>query len=240
MIKFFRQIRQQSLKENKTSKYLKYAIGEIVLVVIGILIALSINNWNQDRTNRTEEENYYKNIQRQLNEDKSGIEDNIDYNSSFLAQFLYAIEIIEKNDRSSIDSLAKITLNLQESSDFHRQSNIYQAMVYSGEIKLLKNQKIVEKLQHLEEIYIYINKLEETHSQAVMTFVVPNIVSSIKVHSMRVENAEKMYSFQFQNQFTLFTGLMIEKNQIYQRALDKIDVIHDLIAKELENNISKD
>ncbi len=240
MIKFFRQIRQQSLKENKTSKYLKYAIGEIVLVVIGILIALSINNWNQDRTNRTEEQNYYKNIQRQLNEDKNGIEGNIDYNSSFLAQFLYAIEIIEKNDRSSIDSLAKISLNLQKSSDFHRQSNIYQAMVNSGEIKLLKNQKIVERLQHLEEIYIYINKLEETHSQAVMTFVVPNIVSSIKVHSMSVENAEKMYSFQFQNQFTLFTGLMIEKNQIYQRALDKIDVIHDLIAKELKNNTSKD
>ena len=49
MIKFFRKIRQNLLSEGKTGKYLKYAIGEIVLVVIGILIALSINNWNQDR-----------------------------------------------------------------------------------------------------------------------------------------------------------------------------------------------
>jgi Family of unknown function (DUF6090) len=49
MIKFFRKTRQQMISENKTSKYLKYAIGEIVLVVIGILIALSINNWNEDR-----------------------------------------------------------------------------------------------------------------------------------------------------------------------------------------------
>jgi hypothetical protein len=53
MIKFFRNIRQNLLNESppagpagKTSKYLKYAIGEIVLVVVGILIALSINNWN--------------------------------------------------------------------------------------------------------------------------------------------------------------------------------------------------
>jgi len=46
MIKFFRKIRQKTLTENKFSKYLIYAIGEIVLVVIGILIALSINNWN--------------------------------------------------------------------------------------------------------------------------------------------------------------------------------------------------
>ena len=47
MIKFFRKIRQNLLMENKTGKYFKYAIGEIVLVVIGILIALQINNWNE-------------------------------------------------------------------------------------------------------------------------------------------------------------------------------------------------
>ena len=49
MIKFFRKIRQKLIKENRFSKYLLYAIGEIILVVIGILIALSINNWNQER-----------------------------------------------------------------------------------------------------------------------------------------------------------------------------------------------
>ncbi|MDB0041028.1 DUF6090 family protein [Algibacter sp.] len=49
MIKFFRKIRQQLLTDNKFSKYLIYAIGEIVLVVIGILIALQINNWNQNK-----------------------------------------------------------------------------------------------------------------------------------------------------------------------------------------------
>ena len=49
MIKFFRNIRRSLLSEGKTSKYLKYAVGEIVLVVIGILIALQINNWNEHR-----------------------------------------------------------------------------------------------------------------------------------------------------------------------------------------------
>ena len=55
MIKFFRKIRQNLIMENKTSKYLKYAIGEIVLVVFGILIALQINNWNEDRKLKNEE-----------------------------------------------------------------------------------------------------------------------------------------------------------------------------------------
>ena len=49
MIKFFRHIRKDLMEKNKTGKYLKYAIGEIVLVVIGILIALQINNWNENR-----------------------------------------------------------------------------------------------------------------------------------------------------------------------------------------------
>ena len=55
MIKFFRKIRQRLLTENKFSKYLLYAIGEIVLVVIGILIALQINNWNEGRKDRVRE-----------------------------------------------------------------------------------------------------------------------------------------------------------------------------------------
>ncbi|WGK63949.1 DUF6090 family protein [Croceiramulus getboli] len=55
MIQFFRKIRQRLLVENKFSKYLLYAIGEIVLVVIGILIALQINTWNEQRKNRIEE-----------------------------------------------------------------------------------------------------------------------------------------------------------------------------------------
>lgn len=55
MLKFFRKIRQNLLSEGKTGNYLKYAIGEIVLVVIGILIALQINNWNTNKTLSHEE-----------------------------------------------------------------------------------------------------------------------------------------------------------------------------------------
>ena len=55
MIKFFRKIRKKLLTENKFSKYLFYAFGEIVLVVIGILIALQINNWNVDRIRNEKE-----------------------------------------------------------------------------------------------------------------------------------------------------------------------------------------
>ncbi|BAO76554.1 DUF6090 family protein [Winogradskyella sp. PG-2] len=69
MIKFFRNIRQKSLSENKFSKYLIYAIGEIILVVIGILIALWINNENQERIYEKKAEVILKEIQRDLKKD---------------------------------------------------------------------------------------------------------------------------------------------------------------------------
>ncbi|MDG1527624.1 MAG: DUF6090 family protein [Polaribacter sp.] len=68
MIKFFRHIRKSLLMKNNTSKYFKYAIGEIVLVVIGILIALSINNWNQNRLDKIKSEEYHQRIVEDLDQ----------------------------------------------------------------------------------------------------------------------------------------------------------------------------
>src|SRR5210317_1984903 len=62
MIKFFRKIRQQLAYDNNASKYFRYAIGEIVLVVIGILIALGINNWNENRKTKLAEKIVLNNI----------------------------------------------------------------------------------------------------------------------------------------------------------------------------------
>ena len=65
--------------ENKTGKYLKYAIGEIVLVVIGILIALQINNWNEQRKARISERALYRRILNDLEADEKRIINHIDY-----------------------------------------------------------------------------------------------------------------------------------------------------------------
>jgi len=73
MIKFFRKIRQNLLMENKTGKYFKYAIGEIVLVVIGILIALQINNWNEKRLQSQSLKNIYTIIAEDLKNDIADI-----------------------------------------------------------------------------------------------------------------------------------------------------------------------
>jgi hypothetical protein len=74
MLKIFRKIRQSLLTQNKFSKYLLYAIGEIVLVVIGILIALSINNWNSERINRKQEKEYLSRLVVDLEKDLDNLQ----------------------------------------------------------------------------------------------------------------------------------------------------------------------
>src|SRR6056297_654966 len=76
MIKFFRKIRKKLLTKNKFSKYLLYAIGEIVLVVIGILIALQINTWNEEQKNRFEEKNLLLELRTEFREKKESLEAN--------------------------------------------------------------------------------------------------------------------------------------------------------------------
>ena len=77
MIKFFRHIRKSLIMENNTSKYFKYATGEIVLVVIGFLIALQINNWNENRKDRIKEIHFLNNVKTDLKLDIAEIDNYI-------------------------------------------------------------------------------------------------------------------------------------------------------------------
>ena len=96
MIKFFRKIRQQLLTENKFSKYLIYALGEIALVVIGILIALSLNNWNQKKSERKIERRYISSLIEDAKTD--------------LSNFNNAI-IVNEERVKILDSLASMCFN---------------------------------------------------------------------------------------------------------------------------------
>ncbi len=87
MIKFFRKIRQKLLSENNFSKYLIYAMGEIVLVVIGILIALSLNNWNEERKDQNKLVNVYRLIDNDIKNDIKDLQSIVDFYSDKTSVF---------------------------------------------------------------------------------------------------------------------------------------------------------
>ena len=105
MIKFYRKIRQNLLSEGKTGKYLKYAIGEILLVVIGILIALSINNWNQDRKNRVLEKYYLQRIIEDLEADIDEINNVVKRNYGQVSTAVAILNCMNVNTKDYISNL---------------------------------------------------------------------------------------------------------------------------------------
>ena len=94
MIKFFRKIRYNLMEKNKTGKYLKYAIGEIILVMIGILLALQVNNWNEKKNNINQAEKHLETVKLNLKDDiiqaeklLSETQTTLNYSNTFLEQF---------------------------------------------------------------------------------------------------------------------------------------------------------
>jgi len=85
------------MEKNKTGKYFKYAIGEIVLVVIGILIALSINNWNENRKLDDNRRDYYNQLIDDLKKDKVLLIENISQTDSLKASYSEYLETFNKN-----------------------------------------------------------------------------------------------------------------------------------------------
>ncbi|WP_406682983.1 DUF6090 family protein [Seonamhaeicola sp. MEBiC1930] len=103
MIKFFRNIRKKLLNEGNTSKYLKYAIGEIILVVIGILIALQINNWNEQRLKNQEIKSNLKSLIDDLNYDKEILTWSYNRQSFKFYSMQYLLKIEGTNPYNPID-----------------------------------------------------------------------------------------------------------------------------------------
>ena len=140
MIKFFRKIRQKMLTENKISKYLIYAIGEIILVVIGILIALSINNWNEEKNTKAEESKILSEIKATLETDIYTINANIsDANKS-----IESIQIIKKQiqlAKPTNDSLGYHFAQFLEWSTSNINTGPYETLKTKG-LDLISNDKL--------------------------------------------------------------------------------------------------
>lgn len=233
MIKLFRKNRQNSLTEGKVGNYFKYAIGEIFLVVMGILIALYINNYNSKRIEKSAAISSYKNIKRQINDDKTAILTSNEQNKKLYKKYMYAIHIIEQNNRKKIDTLGKIAMDLADYSDIDRSSTIYQNLINSGESNILKNRNILVQIQKLEEAYIFVNRIEKIHFEIIKD-ILPELYKSMKIYDMSVREPEKLFGIDFQNYFIAAYGICDKKKYAYGTALKQIEVITKLIDEEIK------
>ena len=160
MIKFFRKIRQKMLTKNKFSNYLLYAIGEIVLVVIGILIALSINNNNEERKTRIKELNYLTGIKSDLNLNLTELKDYITTRETSVNSAETILEIFENKKEVDPDKFNFHNLNVQIWYPFNKNNNSYQELINSGNLAIISNDSIKNLLINMELGYKQIEFIE--------------------------------------------------------------------------------
>ena len=232
-MKLFRDTRQSLIMEKNLKRYLLYALGEILLVVVGISLAFQLDNWNEDRVKRNTEISYYNNIRDQILDDKSLINSQMEFNNFYRLEFDYANDLIETNDKSKMDTLGIIIRNMVQYSDFDREGNIYETLVNSGEIKILRNDDIVQGIRELEERYIYVNRMESIHYDAMMNHVIESIKHRIKFTTGEITRPEDVFNYEFQNLLIMLLQIMNEKDEVYHKALDQIEIVKKLIDEEL-------
>lgn len=187
MIKFFRKIRQRLLTENKFSKYLIYTIGEIVLVVIGILLALQINNWNENKKQENRKREVTKSLVVELNNVLSYTEKQLNSMNNRIEMFTKILNEWETLDPKTIpkDSLALYYFGIHTATllKYNPRVDYYNSMISSGEIKLIPD-KIVAKLnyiyeKHTKDIVTYVNQEVDLHVVIATTAAI-NFFNSIK------------------------------------------------------------
>ncbi len=196
MIKFFRNIRQNLLSEGKTGKYLKYAIGEILLVVVGILIALSINNWNDERKSEKLEKKYLIRLKNDLEQDTLYLENKRQYlinEKAKIYEFVHEIYNIQKTEEEFkklyfLQSLVTENLVMQTST--------YEELKNTGLINIFQN----------DSLKIEILDLYREYMVAANHFIEINNFTAREIFSKSVSIGTKYYVPELYDEKRLFEG----------------------------------
>jgi len=168
MIKFFRKIRYDLMEKNKTGKYLKYAIGEIILVVIGILIALSLNNWNENIVAQARIDSRLINLTQDIESDIAEMNDILQVAEE---RIIIVKSILEGSNRlgsfgvlkePTLESTTKTYENPNSKLSFLRTLDgngpTYLTLINSGEFYLIKDQELAKKIQ---EYYFTVDEMKD-------------------------------------------------------------------------------
>lgn len=241
MIKFFRHIRHSLIEKNQMGKYFKYAIGEILLVVIGILIALQINNWNENRKNRRTEADYYCRILDDFLLNQKLINENYELTIQRIKLTKELIKDINNipNDRSTI--LNKFVATLRQ--DVFIPSTItFEDITTSGQLKLLTDIKLKNRLiEHSTFLNNTLNLLEENRNEIIKRYTDYDLITELgyqDVDYMKkaldeehiallpkvdwTNDPENSYFIKFQDNLVFILGMQLRQKQHFSNLKQEI------------------
>ncbi len=223
------------ISENKFSKYLLYAIGEIILVVIGILIALQINTWNETQQTKEWERRFLNDLSNELKNDQRQL--NLVYEKKMTKgdacrKVLELIETTRKEDKAIIDSVYAISLSGNKT--FFPTTGVYDAALSAGKIENIRNDSLKYAILNLYNHYY--DRL--TYNGEVLD----EFVGKVDWENKKFWNATNQVIDSWEtiqsNDLISQTEYMVAQNQVYTSLaidnLEQIDRVIELIAIELK------
>ena len=255
MIKFFRKIRFDLMEKNKTGKYLKYAIGEIILVVIGILIALSINTWNENRKSELKEQVILKFLKVNLIENLKLL--NL-ANKATIDAYKASLNLHELTtpngalvNTNQIDSLISVMFDY---FTFDPNSGSINEIINSGQLNIIKNEELRNRISNwsglvddtqrdadiankhaFDNMVMYLSKNGRISNLPVGNEIIQNLnIKSKPTSSFEVDYQKIMSSLEFENLVAWHSINLLYILNEYKSFKSYIENMIDMIDSETE------
>lgn len=238
MIKFFRHIRKSLFEQNKIGKYFKYVIGEILLVVIGILIALQINNWNDLRKNKNYEQEILFLINQNLKNDSIALSTELFKSKEATKLANQLLKQVEKGDFN--DSINNYLGKIISFEMFKSQSSAFEILKSKG-IDVISNKELqLELISYYDEslysVYEALEDVEESFKNDWVPIIKENFLD-YKWREYAIPVNAKAF---FEKQSTISFIRLYKENrssgeQYLEAALDKISKIRKLSKKHMND-----
>ncbi len=237
----FRNIRRQLASENKFQKYSRYAIGEIVLVVIGILIALSINNWNENRKERNKELIYLNNIKEDIKLNIASLEVFIVTRDETVNSVAIVLEYFNGKQKIDHNTFNFHNINILEWYPFVQHSNTYEELMNSGKFAIISNKSIKNELQNIQSNFEMILFIENEMQQDYERYLYQPYFNLVDL-----DTALKNYTDQLNNKETTTIEKLdkdeielLLKNKLYKNGLVLAAFNSNKLVEEFTNLIEK-
>lgn len=254
MIKFFRNIRSSLLEKNKMDKYFKYAIGEILLVMIGILLALQVNNWNNNRIEANREQTILKNLRSDFNDNIAELNRIYEGTEDSYKSSVRLLEIIKDDSQinpSEIETLLNSIINGFYSLDLNSAS--IDEIKNSGSLSTIKDVKLREHISSWSFIEADSEDDIEIYYNYMFNFLIPSltkkaILRNLTIPDFLMERVDlpQVSNSKFKIDYSKTMRTLEFENEVYNNALNlvyvldnykKIDTyLHDTL-KRIESNI---
>ena len=261
MIKFFRHIRQNLIMENKTSKYLKYAIGEIVLVVIGILIALQINTWNEQRKEDKLEAEYYCRLLEDAQQDLEQVNQFIKASEERLTASNEAVKLLQKETAKKVDVGQQLGLSiLAIYSDFTPNNSAFEDLKSGANLNIISDKNVIKAINnYYKKVEGYLSIIKVNANIALDNYYLQNdLFTSGRIHAQMLtdrfitgmekdvyesmnldyeETLSKTMNYQLLNAALTYISCNARQLQLYNLIKDEVNNLIEILEAKCISNL---